>query len=374
MRRVQGATADGRRLTYYLGSGPLTPADDDAHVAPHRTAWAAAAAPAHGTVRERRWDRESEEWVVYATARQGRPTEGTTGTCPFCPGAATDRAWHEVERDDFTAAVFENRFAPLGDSERAAGAPSPPGGLPAGGRAEVVLYTPDHHADLGTLSDAHLADLVRVWADRTATLLADPSIRYVFVFENRGQATGATLSHAHGQIYALPFAPPRVRRIGRIESRRRKREGRCPVCTTVAWERAEGARVVDAGEPGWLGYVPFAARMPFELTLAPHRCVDRLDRLSAAEVMALGRLLGRTVRRYDALFGFPLPYMMAILQAGSDRLSATSAPGHLRLAFWPVQRSARQLKVLASSESLGGLFLADVMPEEAARHLREVAP
>ena len=236
-----------------------------------------------------------------------------------------------------------------------------------------MLYTPDHHTSLGSLSDAHLADLVRVWADRTAALLAEPDIRSVFVFENRGEATGATLSHPHGQIYALPFPPPRLRRIGRIEARLRARgPGGCPMCTTLQTERAEGVRIVDEVEGSWLGYVPFAARMPYEVTLAPHRCVDRLDRLDPEEVTALGRLLGRTVRRYDALFGFPLPYMMAVLQAGSDRLSPGGAPGHLRLSFWPVQRSALRLKFLASSEALGGLFLVDVMPEDAAGRLRQV--
>ena len=35
-------------------------------------------------------------------------------------------------------------------------------------------------------------------------------MRYVYIFENRGEQTGVTLSHPHGQIYAYPFIPPLV--------------------------------------------------------------------------------------------------------------------------------------------------------------------
>src|SRR6185312_619047 len=57
------------------------------------------------------------------------------------------------------------------------------------------------------------------WVDRTRDLNAMPEVEQVFVFENRGEEIGVTLSHPHGQIYAYPFVPPRMRR--QIESARR---------------------------------------------------------------------------------------------------------------------------------------------------------
>lgn len=362
MRRVTGRTPDGREIIYYVGTGAIAPGG-----APAPSVRSGAAAPGQ---RERRWDAESGEWVLYATDRQARPVSAATSgsACPFCPGAASDGAWHEVDRDDFRLAVFPNRFPPLGASD---GAPAAAGARrPSPGAAEVVLYTPRHSAALGDLDDGHVADLVRVWADRTRTLLGRPGVRYVLVFENRGPEVGATLAHPHGQVYAMAFVPPRLRALALRERAARRRDGACPFCRLLAAEGADGERLVDA-EGGLVAYVPFAARMPYQLTLAPERCVDRLDALSAAEVTALGRLLARTVRRYDGLFGVPMPYMMAVVQGGRP---GALAPGHLRLAFHPVRRSAAALKRLATSEALGGAYLVDLLPEAMAARLRAVRP
>ena len=126
MHRVHSFTPDGRPLTYYLGCGALGP-DDAAERPPARHAPTAAPPPA---VRERRWDRESEEWVVYAASRQGRPAQAAEDACPFCPGETTDLAWREAARHDFRAAVFENRFAPLGPLDPSGATPCRRGGGP----------------------------------------------------------------------------------------------------------------------------------------------------------------------------------------------------------------------------------------------------
>lgn len=358
MRRVMAETADGRSVTYYLGTGAIetggTPAP---RLSPH---------PSDG--RERRYDRASGEWVLYATDRQERPVrdDGQAAGCPLCPGPASADEWHEVARDDFRIAVFPNRFSPLGPRRTTLAGGE--GRRASGGSAELVLYTPRHDRSLADLGEAHGADLVRVWADRTRLLLAEPGVRHVLVFENRGAEVGATLSHPHGQIYALPFVPPRLAALGRRERRAKVQGGaECAFCLRLRDEMRVGTRIVDR-EGDLLAYVPFAARMPYELTLAPLRCVARLDALSDLEMAALGRLVARTVGRYDRLFGAPMPYMMAVVQAGAPR---SPAPRHLRLVFQPVRRSAESLKRLATTETLAGLYLVDLLPETMAERLRQ---
>lgn len=76
------------------------------------------------------------------------------------------------------------------------------------------------------------------------------------------------------------------------------------------------------------------------------------------------------MRRYDALFGAPLPYMMAVVQGGAH---GVLAPGHLRLAFHPVRRSVESMKRLATSETLAGLYLFDALPETMAERLGAAA-
>ena len=72
------------------------------------------------------------------------------------------------------------------------------------------------------------------------------------------------------------------------------------------------------------------------------------------------------------LFGFRLPYVMAMHQAPTDDGHWQSV-SHLHLEFMPPHRTAGKLKYLAGSESAMGVFINDVVPEDAAKLLRDAA-
>ena len=75
------------------------------------------------------------------------------------------------------------------------------------------------------------------------------------------------------------------------------------------------------------------------------------------------------LRRLDALFGVPLPYIAAWHQAPVhiDRDLA-----YLHLQVFSIRRAVDKLKSLAGSESGMGAFVTDVRPEDVAHRLREV--
>jgi UDPglucose--hexose-1-phosphate uridylyltransferase len=318
---------------------------------------------------ELRWNPLLEEWVITATHRQDRTFLPPRKHCPLCPtrpgGPST-----EIERETFEIVVFENRFPSLHRD------PPPPAVegtalvpvRPAAGACEVVVYTPEHDTSLGQLAASHVEHLITAWAHRTRELAARPEVDYVFVFENRGEAIGVTLHHPHGQIYAYPFVPPLVGREVAAAARHHEAHGTCLWCKLADQEDADGRRVL-LDEGGWLATVPMAARWPYEVHLQPRRHVGWLPDLDPGEVRGLATTLGRLLRGYDRLFGFPLPYVMAIHQRPSDGLPH---PGyHLHLEFYPPHRSAQRLKYLAGSEAGAGAFINDTMPEGTAAQLRE---
>jgi UDPglucose--hexose-1-phosphate uridylyltransferase len=75
------------------------------------------------------------------------------------------------------------------------------------------------------------------------------------------------------------------------------------------------------------------------------------------------------LRRFDALFGKPMPYISAWHQAvvGEGR-----ELGYLHLQLFSIRRAADKLKFLAGSESAMGAFVNDVVPETAAKILRSL--
>jgi UDPglucose--hexose-1-phosphate uridylyltransferase len=225
--------------------------------------------------------------------------------------------------------------------------------LPARGAAEVVLYSPAHEGSLATIGVEHVRAVVDLWASRTAELLARPEIEYVLVFENRGALVGATIQHPHGQIYAFPFVPPVPRREAEVAA-----EHGCPLCTAVAAEAREGARVVR-DEGGWLTYVPYASAYPYGTVLAPTGHVADLMALDDRGRDGLAAALADIVSRYDRLFDAEMPYLMWV------------HPGvHLHVHFAPPLRAPGVPRYVASGEVGSGTFGNPVAPEAAAARLR----
>ncbi len=265
--------------------------------------------------------------------------------------------------------VFENQFPSLSDrivpDEVAEITPLTPV-RPGLGRCEVVCFTSDHHSAFGALPPARVRTVLDALADRTRALSALPDVAQVFPFENRGVEIGVTLHHPHGQIYAYPVVPPRTRMMLAAAADHRTRTGRNLYADVLAAERAAGTRVVAANEH-WTAYVPAAARWPYEVHLAPHRQLPDIPALSDAERDAFGPLYLDVLRRFDGLFGAPMPYISAWHQAvvgdGRDL-------GYLHLQLFSIRRAADKLKFLAGSESAMGFFINDIVPEQAAEKLR----
>ena len=124
--------------------------------------------------------------------------------------------------------------------------------------------------------------VIDAWAHRTEALSAMPGIKQVFCFENRGADIGVTLLHPHGQIYAYPFVPARTQSLVAEARRHFDRTGRLLGADILAAERADGSRMVLEGRH-WSAYVPYAARWPVEVHLAPHRDVPDLVALGDEE-------------------------------------------------------------------------------------------
>ncbi len=253
----------------------------------------------------------------------------------------------------YEAAVFDNRFPSFRRDPPAAPLLDGPTG-PAQGRCEVVLYTDRHDASFGELSPDELARVVAIWIDRGRDLWADPAHAYVCVFENRGAEVGATIAHPHGQIYALDHVPPVTAAKAEAHRRHRRREGGCLSCEATHADDRSG-RVVSANET-FVVAVPFAARWPFEVAVRARRHgLRRLADLVPEEQRDLALALRDVARRYDALFDFPLPYMMVAQEAPHDE-----PDWHLAFELYPVHRAPGVTKIRASVETGLGLFLNDV--------------
>jgi UDPglucose--hexose-1-phosphate uridylyltransferase len=275
---------------------------------------------------ELRWHPLLEQWVVVTAHRQGRP-QMPGDWCPFC--ALPEKYDVYLYPNDFPA--FE-------------------------GKCDVVLYSPEHTKLPSELPVSQWEKVIDLWARRTAELEADSSVKHIMIFENTGEAAGVTMPHPHGQIYAFPFVPPRVEK--ELASVAKSEE--CLYCLIRAKELQYDARMI-LKSPYFDAFSPYFARFPYETCIYASRHVKSLSDFTSEEKADFAGILSQMRKKYDALFGFPMPLMMVLHQNV-----------HFYVEFLPLQRSATKLKYLAAVESSMWTFLEDVIPEEAAAQLRAV--
>ncbi|MDX2088699.1 MAG: galactose-1-phosphate uridylyltransferase [Kofleriaceae bacterium] len=344
---------DGRELVLYSRE-PLDPtieAPQAGAVGPHAS--------------HLRWHPLRGEWVVYAGHRQARTFMPPPGWDPLA--ASTDPANPtEVPAGNWQVAVFENLFSALGSDV------APPqeivGTAPCAGRTEVVVFTQDPNGSLAGLSLDELALVVDVWADRTRVLGELAEVAYVFPFENRGVEVGVTLPHPHGQIYAYPFVPPVAARELELQRRHLADHGRGLLEDLITDELAVDRRTLYVGSEA-IAWVPVCARWAYEIWIAPRRPAPTLDVLVPHERLDLAHALQRCLRKLDALWKRPMPYILAIHQAPAHGVHPHA---HVHIEIYPWLRMPTRLKYLAGSEVGAGVFTADTLPEDKARELREV--
>jgi UDPglucose--hexose-1-phosphate uridylyltransferase len=328
----------------------------------------------------RRWHPLRGEWVLVSPGRDARPWQGSVErlsddrrpaydpSCYLCPGNVRANGERNAAYDE--TFVFTNDFAALRPDTSDATWEDGGGLLRAigeQGTARVVCYSPRHDLSLGDMETTAVRRVIDVWAEQTAEL--GRTWRWVQVFENRGEAMGASNPHPHGQIWAGSALPGEPAKEDANQRAHHDRTGR-RLLLDVADLEGDGPRVV-AASPSWLVLVPFWAVWPFETLIVAREPTPRLTDLGDAARDGLASILGDLVRRYDALFGVPFPYSMGWHGAPFGADPATDAWQLHAHVYPPLLRSATIRKFMVGYELLAEPQ-RDLLPEDAAKRLRAI--
>jgi UDPglucose--hexose-1-phosphate uridylyltransferase len=287
--------------------------------------------------------------------------------CPFCPGSGKVPEQYDVYSypNDFPALSVhppqpELESLAMYEVEASYGA------------CEVILFSSDHHATLYQLSIDHLVKLINLWAERFAVYAADPKIKYIFAFENRGPEVGVTMPHPHGQLYAYPFVPQKLR--VELDSCREyyQQHGRDLLGDMNGQELAFGQRMLMENE-GFLCYLPFFTDYPYGALIVSRKMTGNFTDFDEAQKRDLAAMLRDLTGAFDALFDRPFPYMMCLHQTPVNTEEYRDCAQYFRfhLEFYPPLRDANRIKYYAGSE-MGAWAAANTRAvEETAEELRQ---
>jgi UDPglucose--hexose-1-phosphate uridylyltransferase len=312
--------------------------------------------------------------VIVAGERAGRPGGGFSAvpappldpeTDPFAEGHE-DRTPPEVyavrpgggppDTPGWTVRVVPNLYpalAPDPEPPLAEANPDLFAARPALGAHEVIVNGPQPVGTLAELPPDQVAAALDVWRERMRTH-ADAA--YVHVMVNERREAGSSLPHTHAQLYALDFVPAAVaREREHFGAHAARTMGQNLLEDLVQEEVRRRERIVEIDDEAVL-LAPYAARLPFQLMLAPRRPRPRFEDEGPTGAGLLHAALKRLERRLGA--SPPL------------NLWVRSAPRGAEHWCWRIDIVPR-LTHLAGLELGTGVHLNVLAPERAAAELRD---
>ena len=312
---------------------------------------------------ELRWHPLIQDWIMIASHRQDRP-QMPKNFCPFCPGSGK-------VPDHYDVLKYDNDFPALSQN------PPTPDDVetriyktkPAYGKCEVILYSPQHTITLSELPTPHIRKLVDLWTERFTAIASDENIKYVFIFENRGDVVGVTMPHPHGQIYGYSDIPKKIQLELASCKQHFNQTHHCLLCDMIEDEVGFKQRVILENED-FITVLPFFTEYPYGMYIFSKSHKQNLAQFTDREKDNLAKILKDTTGTFDSLFDSPFPYMMCMHQSPVNS-EDTSDYYHFHIEFFPPMRSKDKQKFNASSETGVWAHCNPTAPEEKAQELRE---
>jgi UDPglucose--hexose-1-phosphate uridylyltransferase len=317
-------------------------------------------------------------WVVVATERALRPTDfqkpcvvptpDESEKCPFCPGheIMTPLEVLAIRPDDgepnapgWQVRVVPNKFPVFQMGEETPPSESMWPRRPADGSHEVIIHSPSHSENLGTMPPEEVELVLRVYRHRYRANADDPHIRCVHTIVNHGREAGASLEHSHSQLFGMPLVPPLLQQELAGASWHHSRQGECVFCRIISSE-LEASRRVVARNRSFIAITPFASRLPYEVWIIPRVHEESFDMITDPELEELAVILREVLGKYREKFGDP-PYNFYIHSSPTDGSEYPYYHWHIELL--------PKLTTPGGFELGTSMMINVTTPEHAADHL-----
>lgn len=333
----------------------------------------------------RRFNPLTGEWVLVSPHRANRPWQGQVEklpdtrrlahdpSCYLCPGNIRANGQRNPHYTDVHA--FTNDFSALLESPAPSSSPliGTREGLllaaPERGICRVVCFSPRHDLTIPEMDLTAIRRVVELWRREYAELGSKSFIRYVQIFENKGETMGCSNPHPHGQIWAQAHIPNEPLKKQQHQTRYFRKHERTLLEDYWHQELDLGTRILFENQH-FVALVPYWAVWPFEAMLVPKRAMPRITDMNDAECESFAEAYKRLTVCYDNLFEVSFPYSAGIHQAPTDERAHPA--WHWHMVFYPpLLRSATVKKFMVGYEMLAGPQ-RDISPEKAAAILREL--
>jgi UDPglucose--hexose-1-phosphate uridylyltransferase len=322
------------------------------------------------------------EWVLVSPNRAKRPWQGKVETVPMdnrpeydekcylCSGnVRSDGSENPAYKETF---VFTNDFSAL-NNDAPSGEINENNLLVAkseSGICKVICFSPNHSLTLPLMEELDIEKVITVWQKEFHEIAKNEWIKYIQIFENKGDIMGCSNQHPHGQIWASSSIPVELEKETKQQKIYFEMHQKSLLSDYVKIEMEQQERIVLDDEH-FLVVVPFWAIWPYETMIISKRHVTDIGQFAEKEKKSLAAILKKLTIKYDNIFNTSFPYSAGMHQRPVN--DGLHEEWHWHMHFYPpLLRSASVKKFMVGYEMLANPQ-RDITPEMAATTLRKLS-
>jgi UDPglucose--hexose-1-phosphate uridylyltransferase len=294
------------------------------------------------------------KYVIITPGRIKRPRDikeqtiiERTANCPFCPeNIIKDNIIDKIKNgnnENWQVLSVKNIYPAVTlDNGKAYGT------------QEVVIETPNHIKELAELEESQIEQVLQMYARRTKAISKIEKIEYILCFKNQGSKAGASIVHAHSQIFATNIIPPDLREESGIAQSYRIEHKTCPYCDIIAKEMKSERKIFEDNNVA--AFTPYASEYHYEAWIFTKRHLDNIANLNDQEFKSFAKILKKILVKLqdlDLSFNF---FLHDVLPDKDQHIYLKIQP---RDSIW------------AGVELGSGLVINSIPPEVAAKYYRE---
>ncbi len=344
--------------------------------------------PKHKSLSELRRDLVTGDWVLIATGRSKRPNAFKAKrekynqpkiTCPFenpqksgngepllVFNARGERKtldeWRKKQNDWFLQ-VIPNKYPAVSpgvcDENHQVG----PYFVTDGVGFHEVIVTKNHTKQPAKFSQKEIEILVNAYKERYLALKTQNCVRYISIFHNHGKESGASLSHPHSQLIAIPTTPQDVRKSLTGAGDYYDAHKKCVHCVMLEWEMLDKKRIVFENELA-VAFCPFISRKAFEIRIFPKLHQPYFEQTDFEGMRKIAEVLRVSLAK---LFkGLKDPAYNFFIHTAPIESSEKWHYYHWHIEILP------KTGIWAGFELGTGIEVSSITPEKAAEFLRSV--
>ncbi len=319
------------------------------------------------------------DWVLVSPHRMKRPWQGkvetlpnTTlaeyeATCNLCP--TNKRSDGSINPAYTMPYVFTNDFSALLPD-------TPIGGeniqdllvsKSETGICRVICFSPNHRLTLPLMQVNEIEQVIQLWKTEFISLSSNKQIKYIQIFENKGEMMGCSNPHPHGQIWASSSIPVELAKETIQQEKYFQEHHQTLLSAYVQIELEKQERIVLENEH-FVVLVPYWAIWPYETMIISKRPIQQITQFTTEEDHAFATILKALTTKYDNLFKVSFPYSAGMHQMPVNDEDYKGWHWHMHF-YPPLLRSATVKKFMVGYEMLA-TPQRDLTPELVANTLK----